>query len=263
VAVGDYGEPGWNIARVYDALLGGNHNGEPDQARAAALPAVVADVIRENRRAVTAMVQRGCGPRGDGGEEMAQVIDLGCGLPVSPAGFLPVHEAAREVNPAATVAYVDNDPLVTAFARGLDMPGVAAVRADLRDPGAVLGDPGLLSVTDLSRPVLLLAAAVFHFMSPGGARSVIAGYRQRLAPGSLIAVSVGHYRDERIRAAVEEVARPSGFRSYSAGEAASLLEGLDVLPPGMRDSRIWRARWEETDAPRSDACVLCGMGRLP
>jgi S-adenosyl methyltransferase len=256
------GPADWNIARVYDALLGGNHNGEPDQARAAALPSVVAGVIRENRRAVTAMVQRGCGPRGDGGEEMGQVIDLGCGLPVAPAGFLPVHEAAREVNPGATVAYVDNDPFVTLFARWLPGPGTAAVSADLRDPGAVLGDPGLLEVIDLARPVLLLAAAVFHFMSPAEARSVIAGYRERLAPGSLIAVSVGHYRDERIRAEVEEGARACGFRSYSCDEAASLLEGLEVLPPGVRASRIWMARWQEQDAPRAAGCMLCGMGRL-
>lgn len=149
---------------------------------------------------------------------------------------------------SGTPTTADNDPLVTVFAR-FRGPGTAAVLADLRDPAAVLADPGLLEVTDLSRPVLLLAAAVLHFLPPDEARSVLAGYRERLAPGSVIAVSVGCCRNERIRAAVEEAAPASGFRSYSAGEAASLLEGLDVLPPGVQDSRIWRAGWFETDAP--------------
>ena len=41
---------------------------------------------------------------------IGQFIDLGAGLPVSPA----VHQAARAVLPAARIAYVDIDPVVLA-----------------------------------------------------------------------------------------------------------------------------------------------------
>ena len=42
-----------------------------------------------------------------------QFIDLGAGLPVSPA----VHETAWRASPGARVAYVDHDPLVLEQAR--------------------------------------------------------------------------------------------------------------------------------------------------
>jgi S-adenosyl methyltransferase len=260
-------DAGWNIARVYDYLLGGNHNAAADREAAGCMLAAypgLRDLIGENRRFVTAAVQRGCSPRADGGEEMAQVIDLGCGLPVSPAGFPWVHEAARVVRPGVTVAYVDNDPLVNAFARGLAGPGTAAVLADLRDPGAVPDSPALLSVIDPGRPVLLLAAAVLHFMSPGEAAKVLADYRERLAPGSLIAVSVAHFEDEGILAAVLEAGgEPGDFRSYSRDEAGALLDGTVILPPGVRAARRWMAGLEEGDPAGTPAWVLCGMGRVP
>jgi S-adenosyl methyltransferase len=42
------------------------------------------------------------------GQGITQFIDLGAGLPTSPN----THVTAQEASPAATVAYVDNDPVV-------------------------------------------------------------------------------------------------------------------------------------------------------
>ena len=46
---------------------------------------------------------------------ITQFLDLGSGLP----GVGNVHEIAQDVNPAARVVYVDNDPIVLAHGRAL------------------------------------------------------------------------------------------------------------------------------------------------
>ena len=259
--MGECEDTGWNTGRIYDALLGGHDNFFSDRQAARrmldAWPGL-RDLARDNRRFVTAAAQRAVR------EGMGQVIDLGAGPARGrPGGFPAVHEVAREISPDVTVAYVDNDPLANVMSRFLG-PGTEAVLADLRDPGAVLADPGLLSVIDLGRPLLLLAAAVFHFMAPGMACKVLGGYRDQLAPGSLITVSVAHYEDEGILAAVLEAGgEPGDFRSYSRDEAGALLDGTVILPPGVRAARRWMAGLEEGDPAGTPAWALCGMGRVP
>jgi hypothetical protein len=61
---------------------------------------------------------------------ITQFLDLGSGLP----GVGNVHEIAPDVNPAARVVYVDNDPIVLAHGRAL------LNRADLhRNPSPMTG----------------------------------------------------------------------------------------------------------------------------
>ena len=65
-----------------------------------------------------------------------------------------MHDAVRKVNPSARVAYVDFDPVAVVHSRALlaKGDGLAAFQADLTDPEAVLADPDLAKVLDLTRP---------------------------------------------------------------------------------------------------------------
>ena len=168
-----------NMARVYDYWLGGKDNYPADRAEAERLLGIyppLRDLVRENRafviQAVSWAARQGIG----------QFIDLGAGLPASPA----VHQAARKVMPSARVAYVDIDPVVLSHARALlaTSDGVTAVAADLRDPGAVLADPELRTVIDPARPVCVILGAVLHFMDADAARAVTAGYARLIALGA-------------------------------------------------------------------------------
>src|ERR1700693_4122761 len=71
--------------------------------------------------------------------------------PTSPS----VHECAREVVPGARVAYVDHDPIVVAHNDALltTRDGVITVRADVRDPDAVLGHDALAACIDFGQPL--------------------------------------------------------------------------------------------------------------
>src|SRR5271157_4564069 len=136
-----------NMARVYNYWLGGKDHFAADRAEAERLVALyppLPALARENRAFLLEAV--GWAAR----QGIGQFIDLGAGLPASPA----VHQAARAVLPAARVAYVDFDPVVLSHARALlaTDDGVTAVAADLRDPAAVLAYPELRAVIDLREP---------------------------------------------------------------------------------------------------------------
>ena len=187
----DSGTP--NMARVYDYWLGGKDHYAADRAEAERLLAIyppLRDLVRENQAFVTQAVTWAAR------QEIGQFIELGAGLPASPA----VHQTARAVLPSARVAYVDNDPVVLTHARALlaTSDGVAAVAADLRDPAAVLADPGLRAVIDLREPVCVIPGAVLHFLDADAARAVTAGYARQMAPGSFMAISVACYDDEAL-----------------------------------------------------------------
>src|SRR5215469_4991629 len=95
-----------NVARVYDALLGGKDNFSADRefvaewlkvAPKAALGAVAGrDFLR---RVVRYLVSEA---------GITQFLDIGSGLPTQGN----VSEVAHEVNPEARVVHVDNDPVV-------------------------------------------------------------------------------------------------------------------------------------------------------
>lgn len=53
---------------------------------------------------------------------------------------LNTHDVAQHANPAAKVAYVDNDPVVIAHARAILArdTGVIAMPGDMRDPASIL-----------------------------------------------------------------------------------------------------------------------------
>ena len=91
-----------NIARVWDYWLGGKDNFAADRELAQKMLAVhppSAQMARENRRflgrAVSYAANRG----------IRQFIDVGAGLPTA----VNTHDIAQHVDPAARVAYVDND----------------------------------------------------------------------------------------------------------------------------------------------------------
>jgi hypothetical protein len=111
---------------------GGKDHYAADRAEAERLLAIyppLRDLVQENRAFVTQAVTWAVR------QEIGQFIDLGAGLPASPA----VHQTARVVLPSARVAYVDIDPVVLSHARALLTvdQGVTAVSADLRDPAGV------------------------------------------------------------------------------------------------------------------------------
>jgi O-methyltransferase involved in polyketide biosynthesis len=243
-----------NIARVYDYWLGGKDNFAVDREVAAQMLEQDPDLarrVRDNREFVTTVARRAA-ERG-----IVQFIDLGAGLPARPS----VHEAARSISPLARAVYVDNDPVVISHARALlaTGEGVTVVSGDLRDPAAVLSDPALGKVIDLSRPACVILAAVAHFLPAAQATELAAQYMAPLASGSWLAVSVAHFADEELLARLYAMHTTAPFQNHGAAELTSFLGELDVIPPGIGEVRHWLSGIGGTPDGRS-AYMLCGAG---
>lgn len=229
-----------NGARVYDFLLGGAHNFQVDRDHAQRLLAANPEQQfgAHANRAFLRRVVEWCLDRGIG-----QFLDLGSGIPT----VGNVHEIAHARDPAVRVAYVDCDPIAVAHSAevvaGLDT--VSVTRADLTRPTDVLTADGVVGLLDLDRPVALLAIACLHFTGAGAAPA-IAAFRERLAPGSVLAIS--HGSDDvddpdhaaRMRAVVEsfrDTASPVTLRSRA--EIRDLLGDFELVEPGIVDITDW------------------------
>jgi O-methyltransferase involved in polyketide biosynthesis len=250
-----------NIARVYNYWLGGKDHFAADRKAADSVLAdfpEIALVARANRDFVTRAV------RHVAGQGITQFIDVGAGLPASPA----VHEAAQEIAADARVAYVDNDPLVLAHARALlaGGPGVIVVNGDMREPEEILGDRALHSLIDLDQPVCVLLASVLHFLSAEQADATVAALRERMSPGSYLVISAGTSTGTDptlIRSLQDAYADATPVIGRTADEIAAWFDGFSLARPGLTDVWAWRPSGpQRVRRPEvAKARFLAGVGR--
>jgi len=226
-----------NVARVYDALLGGKNNFAADRVQAAKLVEFdpsLPSLVRQNREFVNRAVTWAAG-RG-----IRQFLDLGAGLPTHPA----VHEAAKEIIPSARVVYVDSDPVVVLHAQSLlaGPDGVTAIRADLTEPEAVMSPRTLADLLDPAEPMCVLFAAVLHFLSAETSHDLVRRYARLLAPGSIVAVSVIGSDNPEIAERARQAYTATRTYTHGRTDVASFLTdaGLELVEPGVVLARAWR-----------------------
>jgi len=250
-----------NMARVYDALLGGKDNFAADRIQAAKLiefDPSLPDLVRGNRAFVDRVVTWAAG-RG-----IRQFLDLGAGLPTHPA----VHETARHVIASARVLYVDDDPIVVLHAQSLltGPDGVAAVRADLTQPEQVMSRQTLDDLLDPAEPMCVLIVAVFHFMSAETARDLVSRYARLLAPGSVLAVSVFGSDDPEVAERARKAYTATRTYTHSREDVASFLTGagLELVEPGVVLAHAWRGDMPDPGLSAAGPLrVLAAVGILP
>ncbi len=243
-------------ARMYDFFLGGKDNYAVDRDAAEQVLAAHPQqrlLARNNRAFLTRAV------RYLADEGIDQFVDLGAGVPTEPA----THQTARAIRPGARVVYVDEDPVVLAHARALlgTDDGIGVVGRDVLAPDDVLADPELTRLIDFSRPVGLLAVALFHFSPDDGPRRVLSAFRERMAPGSWLVLSTGS-SEGLSESDLEELDRgysgtSRGMHLRSREEIEELFDGFSLVEPGVVDVSQWRGNAEQTPVQ-----ILAGVGRL-
>jgi O-methyltransferase involved in polyketide biosynthesis len=238
-----------SIARIYDYLLYGKDNFTVDRAAAKKLMESRLDPRRlslANRaflyRAVRFLARQG----------IAQYLDLGSGLPTSPS----VHEVARDVIPGARVVYVDHDPIVVRHNDALlaTRDGVTTIRGDIRDPDTILADEAIAACIDFGQPVAVLLLSVLHFISlEEDAPGIVARFRERMAPGSYLAVSVGTSDGADPEMLAEATQTYAGarmpFTLRSRAQIMDLFAGFDLVEPGLVSLPEWRPEFNTDRTP--------------
>ena len=254
-------------ARVYDYLLGGEHNFESDQAAGQMLKSRAPELVDSawanrgfHQRAAKWIAEQG----------VRQFIDIGSGLPT----VGNTHEVVRRVAPDARVVYVDSDPMVLTYGRELlgGDRGATVILADVRDPEAVLGNADLRALIDFTEPVGLLITAVLHFISDeSDPHGLISRYMASLAPGSYLSLS--HMTaDQKPQKAVQTLVEV-GLRAAGGGylrskdEVRKLFEGLTLVPPypDAEPDVTWVGLWNCEDPALADSegsrWLYCGVAR--
>jgi O-methyltransferase involved in polyketide biosynthesis len=245
---------------MYDYYLGGKDHFPADREAAekviTAYPRTRALALENRRfleRAVEFLASQG----------IRQFVDLGTGLPTWPN----VHEVAQSIQPDARVAYVDNDPVVTVHGRVLcdGENRITMIDGDIRRPQAILANPELTDLIDLSEPVAILCVAVLHFLTEDeNPREIVAALRSQMAPGSYLVIShaTTDGADGRVLRQITDVYAGASAPAVPRTESAirDLFTGLDLAEPGLTDIAQWRCA---LPSDTGNIRILGGAGRKP
>jgi hypothetical protein len=229
-----------NAARVADFLNGDRNNFEADRRAARvmlsfapAIAAIVPAVLAFQQRAVRFLtVEAG----------VRQFVDVGTGLP----GVQTNRDIFHAADPASRVVYVDNDPMVLsyvrAFATSTPEGAVAAIDAKLTDPAAVLA--GAAATLDFRQPAAILLPSTLPFIaSSERAAMILSTLLAALSPGSYLALChVASDLDPAVGAGADQwnMMSPLRITVRSRAEVAGLIEGLDLVEPGLVPASEWR-----------------------
>jgi hypothetical protein len=237
-----------NIARVYEAFLGGKDNFAVDREmaqRAAKLFPPDWETARgalDNRAFLKRVVRYLVDKAG-----VRQFIDFGSGLPTQGN----VHEVAQEIDPLTKVVYVDNDPVVITHARALlgYTDTTAIVAADLRRPEEIVDNPAVRGFIDFSQPIGLLLLAILHHINDDEEPADIAArLRRMMPPGSYMAISHFHNpgSDRPEDAARAEMCEKIFYEELGTGrwrsreEILAYFGDLEPIEPGLVPVPAWR-----------------------
>ncbi|MGW4368106.1 SAM-dependent methyltransferase [Nocardia takedensis] len=249
--------------RLYDLFLGGKDNYRVDRETADDILKCwpgARSAAQANRafmgRAIHALTRDG----------ISQFLDIGVGIPRSPN----VHEVAQQVDPAAQVVYVDNDPLVVSHARALLKSGpygrIACLHADVTSPTSILDSPMVTQTLDLSRPVALSLGWLLHLITDDHrAREIVSNLTRPLARGSALVIShiTADFADspfEDLAPVTAQHGMPHKPRDRDA--VKRLLCGYDVLAPGIVPAHLWRPEGPEPPtAGETEVCLYAAVAR--
>jgi SAM-dependent methyltransferase len=250
-----------HAARIYDYLIGGKTNFEPDRKAAEAsvqawpaLPISMRTTRTFMQRAVRTLTE-------DYG--VRQFLDIGAGIPASPN----MHEIAQQIAPETRVAYVDNDPIVLTHARALmsSTPEGATcfLDADFRDPKSIIDNPRLREVIDFTQPVALSLIAILHFVRDSeDPQGLVRQYMDALTPGSFLVLTVFTGDNDPVRVAGvshEYNARGIPLQVRDKAETEAFFEGYDLLDPGVALVHRWRPDANAAAIRDQDIAMYAGV----
>jgi hypothetical protein len=244
-----------NAARVYDYVLGGYHNFAADREFVEEVLKVwpeAAALGHANR----AFMRRSLRWLVDNG--IRQFLDLGSGIPT----LGNVHEIAQAAAPESRVMYVDIDPVAVAHSKAI-LAGNAladALRADLRDPSAILHHEDVVALLDFAQPVAVLFNSVLHFVPESDDLvGVMTKIRSELVRGSYIVITHGTPVAELTeqQEGVSELYRktPTQGHPRSPAEVLAMVAGMELVEPGIVPVTEWHPDPEETGDQAQSAII--------
>lgn len=258
-------------ARIFNYLLGGTDHFEADREVAHhlydALPGGI-DSARANAHASRAFLVRAVRYlTGEAG--IRQFVNLGHTIRVTE----DVHDVAQRIAPDARVVYVATDAVVVARAHQLQPRSsegrTALVHSDLRDLAAMMQQTA--ATLDLAQPVAVILPGILHYLSgKADPRRFVTQLMDTVAPGSYLVVShtasdVDDGQMAQVAKRQQELNRPIRWTLVprSREEVTRLLDGLDLVDPGVVTIDQWRPSSPESSAATGPVPWYGAVARKP
>lgn len=253
-----------SVARMYDYYLGGKDNFAVDREACAQLDAAAPStgaLAVNNRRFLIRAVRHLATEYG-----VRQFVDHGSGLPTQDN----VHQVAQRIDPAARVVYIDYDPIVLAHGRALlaETDSTTVIGADMRDTDAIVGNPELQRLIDLTQPTAALYLSVLHCIPDSDdPRGLMHRMVDAMAPGSFVVVSHLVSDDAALRTRMTDfmltATGGNWGRVRTVEEVAPWFEGLELLEPGLVEASQWRPDPDDAPQPTMEWIEFAGVARKP
>ncbi|MGK5682707.1 SAM-dependent methyltransferase [Actinoplanes sp. URMC 104] len=226
-----------HAARMWNYWMGGKDNFAADRAAGDAVAQVypeIAVMARLSRRFLIRVVRHLTAEA-----SVRQFLDIGTGLPT----MQNTHEVAQGIAPEAKVVYVDNDPMVLAYARALlTGPGVTTyVHADYHDPEKILAEAA--AALDFSEPVAVMFMGVMGYEPDlATVRSIVGTVMEGVPSGSYLVFWDGTNTSPAVVEGARKLADSGGvpYILRSPAQLQSVFEGLELIDPGLVQISAWR-----------------------
>jgi hypothetical protein len=139
------------------------------------------------------------------------------------------------------------------------------VRADVRDAAGILREAA--RTLEPARPVALMMLGVINYvLDDAEARASVTALVDALAPGSFVVLShpTAELHADAITASIRlyNATGAAPLRSRSRAELTGLLDGLEVLDPGVVSCSRWRPDEDET-GDSAEVTQYCAVARKP
>jgi hypothetical protein len=248
-------------ARIWNHLLGGKDNFAADREVGDQIIKSMPQLAENARLSRAYLVRAVRWLAAEAG--IRQFLDIGTGLPTADN----THEVAQAAAPEARIVYVDNDPLVLAYAHALltSSPEGATdyIDADMHDPAAILREAA--KTLDFGKPVALIMMGILgHIEDDAEAKSIIAGFLAKMPPGSYLAMYDGSDTSPAVTEAVRiwNISANPKYHLRSPERIAALFDGLQLVEPGVVSVTRWKPD-TGSDAPPAVIDQYCAVGRKP
>ncbi|WP_188189402.1 SAM-dependent methyltransferase [Nonomuraea sp. SYSU D8015] len=244
------------ITRIFDAAAGGKNNFLADKDTVRHFDQVTpafTNAARAVLQFLTRVVRHLAAVEG-----VDQFMIVGSGVPSGFSAGHRLHDIARRAsaNPDLRVVYVENDPMVVTMAQATIEPFTDLVRVvdgDVREIDEMLREHVVQTFLDWDRPLAVLLLSTHSLGDDEYAHYVVKRLRHTAPAGSFLGLL--HTTFDGIPAELLPAIRATlamtlpGLAIRSREEVAALLEGLDLMPPGL----VWVPQWRPDE--RGLACA--------
>ena len=134
-------------------------------------------------------------------------------------------------------------------------------------PAGVLAHPDVTRLLDLTRPVAVLCTSTLHFIGDEAEpHTIIAAYRDQMAPGSYLAISHGTLEEDPANEGgkAEGVYRQASSQLHvrPLAEVLRFFDGFELVEPGLTWITEWRPEPGTAPVGRQHS-MRGGVGRKP